>query len=116
MIQAALQQQALRSRWDVLRDYLSLLKPRIVILLVGTAVGPMVPAAGGLPRGSVVLAVIAGGALAAGGAHAINCWLDRDIDAVMKRTRRRPIPAGYCKECEKWAFRRWSMSLSVVRI
>ena len=94
MIQAALQQQALRSRWDVLRDYMSLLKPRIVILLVGTAVGPMVPAAGGLPRGSVVLAVIAGGALAAGGAHAINCWLDRDIDAVMKRTRRRPIPAG----------------------
>jgi len=94
VIQAALQQQALRSRWDVLRDYMSLLKPRIVILLVGTAVGPMVPAAGGLPRGSVVLAVIAGGALAAGGAHAINCWLDRDIDAVMKRTRRRPIPAG----------------------
>jgi len=94
VIQAAPQQQALRSRWEVLRDYMSLLKPRIVILLVGTAVGPMVPAAGGLPRGSVVLAVIAGGALAAGGAHAINCWLDRDIDAVMKRTRRRPIPAG----------------------
>ena len=94
MIQAALQQQALRSRWDVLRDYLSLLKLRIVLLLVGTAVGPMVPAARGLPRGSVVLAVIVGGAMAAGGAHAINCWLDRDIDAVMKRTRRRPIPAG----------------------
>jgi len=94
VIQAALQQQALRSRWDVLRDYLSLLKLRIVLLLVGTAVGPMVPAARGLPRGSVVLAVIVGGAMAAGGAHAINCWLDRDIDAVMKRTRRRPIPAG----------------------
>src|SRR5262249_60388529 len=54
----------------------------------------MVPAARGLPRGSVVLAVIVGGAMAAGGAHAINCWLDRDIDAVMKRTRRRPVPAG----------------------
>lgn len=94
MTEAALQQQALRSRWDVLRDYLSLLKLRIVILLVGTAVGPMVPAAQGLPHGSSVLAVITGGALAAGGAHAINCWLDRDIDAVMRRTRRRPIPAG----------------------
>ena len=94
MTQAALQQPTLRSHWDVLRDYLSLLKLRIVILLVGTAVGPMFPAARGLPRGSLVLAVIAGGALAAGGAHAINCWLDRDIDAVMKRTRRRPIPAG----------------------
>jgi protoheme IX farnesyltransferase len=79
---------------DVLRDYLSLLKLRIVVLLVGTAVGPMVPAARGLPRASDVLAVVLGGTLAAGGAHAINCWLDRDIDAVMKRTRRRPIPDG----------------------
>jgi protoheme IX farnesyltransferase len=41
-----------------------------------------------------VLAVLAGGTLAAGGAHAINCWFDRDIDAAMTRTRRRPIPAG----------------------
>ena len=78
----------------MLRDYLSLLKPRIVVLLVGTAVAPMIPAARGLPRGSEVLAVIVGGTLAAGGAHAVNSWLDRDIDAVMKRTRRRPIPAG----------------------
>ena len=78
----------------MLRDYLSLLKPRIVVLLVGTAVTPMIPAARGLPRGSEVLAVIVGGTLAAGGAHAVNSWLDRDIDAVMKRTRRRPIPAG----------------------
>jgi heme o synthase len=78
----------------VLRDYASLLKLRIVVLLVGTAVGPMVPAARGLPRPTDVLAVVLGGTLAAGGAHAINCWLDRDIDAVMKRTRRRPIPDG----------------------
>src|SRR5215831_8799462 len=54
----------------------------------------MVPAARGLPSGSVVLAVIVGGTMAAGGAHAINGWLDRDIDAVMNRTRRRPIPSG----------------------
>lgn len=73
---------------------MSLLKPRIVVLLVGTAVGPMIPAARGLPRATEVLAVIVGGTLAAGGAHAINSWLDRDIDAVMKRTRRRPIPDG----------------------
>lgn len=78
----------------MLRDYLSLLKLRIVLLLVGTAVGPMVPAARGVPRASDVLAVVLGGTLAAGGAHAINCWLDRDIDRVMKRTRRRPIPDG----------------------
>jgi len=85
---------AVRGALDVLRDYLSLLKLRIVLLLVGTAVGPMVPAARGLPRPGEVLAVVLGGTLAAGGAHAINCWLDGDIDAVMKRTRRRPIPDG----------------------
>jgi heme o synthase len=92
--QAAVPRAAARGPLDVLRDYLSLLKLRIVLLLVGTAVGPMVPAARGLPRASDVLAVVLGGTLAAGGAHAINCWLDRDIDAVMKRTRRRPIPDG----------------------
>jgi protoheme IX farnesyltransferase len=92
--QAAIPGAAARGTWDVLRDYLSLLKLRIVVLLVGTAVGPMVPAARGLPRASDVFAVVIGGTLAAGGAHAINCWLDRDIDAVMKRTRRRPIPDG----------------------
>ncbi|HEY4026023.1 MAG TPA: heme o synthase [Candidatus Dormibacteraeota bacterium] len=94
MSQAAVPRGAARGAWDVARDYLSLLKLRIVVLLVGTAVGPMVPAARGLPRGSEVLAVVLGGTLAAGGAHAINCWLDRDIDAEMKRTRRRPIPDG----------------------
>jgi protoheme IX farnesyltransferase len=78
----------------VARDYLSLLKLRIVVLLVGTAVGPMIPAARGLPRPELVLAVVIGGTLASGGGHAINCWLDRDIDAQMRRTRRRPIPDG----------------------
>ncbi len=76
------------------RDYISLLKLRIVLLLDATAVGVMIPAAHGHPRVEAVLAVIAGGTLAAGGAHAINCWFDRDIDAEMKRTRRRPIPDG----------------------
>jgi len=94
MSQAAIPGAVSRGPLDVLRDYLSLLKLRIVVLLVGTAVGPMIPAARGLPRAEEVLAVVLGGTLAAGGAHAINCWLDRDIDAVMKRTRRRPIPDG----------------------
>jgi len=76
------------------RDYISLLKLRIVLLLDATAVGVMIPAAHGHPRVEAVLAVIAGGTLAAGGAHAINCWFDRDIDAEMTRTRRRPIPDG----------------------
>jgi heme o synthase len=54
----------------------------------------MVVAAHGHPRLPAVLAVIVGGSLAAGGAHAVNCWYDRDIDAVMTRTSLRPLPAG----------------------
>jgi heme o synthase len=76
------------------RDYLSLLKLRIVLLLDATAVGVMIPASHGHPRLVPVLAVLVGGTLAAGGAHAINCWFDRDIDAEMSRTRGRPVPGG----------------------
>ena len=76
------------------RDYLSLLKLRIVALLDATAIGVMIPASHGHPRLVAVLAVLAGGTMAAGGAHAINCWFDRDIDAEMTRTRRRPLPEG----------------------
>jgi len=79
---------------SVARDYLSLLKLRIVALLDATAIGVMIPAAHGHPRLEAVLAVLVGGTLAAGGAHAINCWFDRDIDAQMSRTRRRPLPGG----------------------
>jgi protoheme IX farnesyltransferase len=76
------------------RDYLSLLKLRIVALLDATAVAVMIPAAHGHPKLAAVLAVLIGGTLAAGGAHAINCWFDRDIDAEMSRTRKRPLPGG----------------------
>ncbi|HYU62703.1 MAG TPA: heme o synthase [Verrucomicrobiae bacterium] len=79
---------------SLFRDYLSLLKLRVVVLLDATAVGVMIPAAHGHPRWTSVLAVLAGGTLAAGGAHAINCWFDRDIDGEMIRTRRRPLPEG----------------------
>ena len=77
-----------------LRDYISLLKLRIVALLDVTAVGVMLPAAHGHPRPAAVLAVLIGLTCAAGGANAINMWFDRDIDAEMTRTRRRPLPAG----------------------
>ena len=75
-------------------DYLSLTKPTIVGLLVATALAAMVAAAHGRPHVVAMLAVIVGGSLAAGGAHAINCWYDRDIDLLMSRTSRRPIPDG----------------------
>src|ERR1700674_1911106 len=83
-----------RGLLSVTRDYVSLLKLRIVALLDATAVGVMIPATHGHPRLVPVLAVLVGGTLAAGGAHAINCWFDRDIDGEMSSTRRRPVPDG----------------------
>jgi protoheme IX farnesyltransferase len=83
-----------RSLMAVARDYISLLKLRIVALLDVTAVGVMLPAAHGHPRPAVVAAVVIGLTCGAGGAHAINMWFDRDIDAQMRRTRGRPLPAG----------------------
>jgi protoheme IX farnesyltransferase len=79
---------------QLLRDYISLLKLRVVVLLDATALAVMIPAAQGHPKLTAVAAVLVGGTLAAGGAHAINCWFDRDIDAEMSRTRRRPLPDG----------------------
>jgi protoheme IX farnesyltransferase len=73
--------------------YFALTKPRIIELLLITTVPPMVVAARGLPGLWVTLATLIGGSLSAGGANAINCYLDRDIDEVMTRTRRRPLPA-----------------------
>jgi heme o synthase len=75
-------------------DYLALLKPRIILLLLVTELGAMLVAARGWPGAGVTIGSLLGGAMAAGGSGAINCWFDRDIDAVMPRTRRRPIAAG----------------------
>ena len=79
---------------QVIRDYVALTKPRIILLLEVTALAGMIVANAGWPATDLVLAVLGGGALAAGGANAINMWFDRDIDAEMYRTRQRPIPAG----------------------
>jgi protoheme IX farnesyltransferase len=65
-----------------------------MLLLLTTELGSMIAAARGWPGTSLTLAALAGGALSAGGAAAINCWFDRDIDAVMSRTCTRPVPSG----------------------
>jgi protoheme IX farnesyltransferase len=75
-------------------DWVALTKPRVVSLLLVTAVAPMFATGLGAPPWRLVLAVLVGGFLMAGGANAINMWFDRDIDDVMGRTRLRPIPAG----------------------
>jgi heme o synthase len=78
-------------RTSRLKAYVALTKPRIIELLLVTTLPTMILAAGGLPRWSVVLATMIAGTLAAGSANALNCYLDRDIDAVMRRTGHRPL-------------------------
>jgi protoheme IX farnesyltransferase len=77
---------------DTVSAYVALTKPRIIVLLLITTVPAMILAAAGMPSVWLVLATLVGGTLAAGSANAINMYLDRDIDQVMRRTRRRPIP------------------------
>ena len=72
--------------------YFALTKPRIIELLLVTTVPSMIVAARGWPSASLVFWTLVGGALSAGGANAINCYVDRDIDALMTRTRKRPLP------------------------
>lgn len=79
---------------DTLRAYSGLMKWRIVILLVFTTVTAMVVASDGAPPASQLLWTILAGTLAAGGASALNQYIDRDMDALMMRTARRPIPSG----------------------
>ena len=76
----------------LLRDLVGLTKPRIISLLLVTTIAPMFVA--GRPGWTLVLVVLVGGYLMAGGANAVNMYLDRDIDDVMARTRLRPIPSG----------------------
>jgi protoheme IX farnesyltransferase len=77
----------------VVAAYVALTKPRIVELLLITTVPAMMLADGGLPSLWLVAVVLVGGSLAAGAASVLNCYIDRDIDQLMRRTKRRPLPA-----------------------
>ena len=85
---------SLASWRQIAGDYIALLKPRIILLLLVTEAGAMIVAARGWPAPGVLFGSLIGGAMAAGGAGAVNCWFDRDIDKLMPRTRRRAIAAG----------------------
>ena len=78
---------------ETIGAYVRLTKPRIVVLLLITTVPAMILAGGRLPSVWLVLATLVGGSIAAGSANAINMYLDRDIDQIMRRTRSRPLPA-----------------------
>ncbi len=84
--------------------YLALTKPRIIGELLITTVPAMILAAQGWPSTWLVIATVIGGTLAAGGANAINCYLDRDIDQIMHRTQGRPLPLGQMDPLSALAF------------
>ncbi len=79
---------------QTISNYIDLMKPHVTVLLLGTTVAAMAIADRGLPPLGLVLATLLGGAMSAGSANCINCYIDRDIDQVMGRTQRRSLPSG----------------------
>ncbi len=79
---------------QTLHDYVALTKPEIISLLLVTTVCTMFIATRDMPSWGLIFWTTLGGALSAGGANALNCYVDQDIDQEMTRTRRRPIPSG----------------------
>jgi heme o synthase len=82
-----------RSARVMAKSLLALTKPRIIVELLITTVPTMLLARRGLPAPALIAVTLLGGTLAAGSANTINCYIDRDIDAVMRRTSRRPLVA-----------------------
>ncbi|WP_445263102.1 heme o synthase [Pseudokineococcus sp. 1T1Z-3] len=102
-----------RARRPRAAAFLALTKPRIIELLLVTTVPVMFLAAGGFPSFWLVLATLVGGALAAGSANTLNCYVDRDIDALMDRTRERPLVTGEVSPREALVF---GVALGVVAV
>jgi heme o synthase len=83
-----------RSARATLADYVEFTKPRIMVLLLITTLGGMLIAAAGWPSLDLILWTMLGGGMSAGGASALNHYIDRDIDGLMSRTSSRPLPSG----------------------
>lgn len=94
----------------LVNEYVRLTKPGILTLLLATELGGMLAGAAGLPSIWLILAALAGGTLAAGGANALNCYIDRDIDALMGRTKKRGTVTGVIPP---WAALTFGLSLTV---
>lgn len=96
---------ALAAQWrTTVMNYIMLTKPRIILLLLLTTLVPMLIAREGVIDWALICWTLLGGALAAGGAGAINMYLDRDIDAIMSRTKQRPVPANRVSPFRALAF------------
>lgn len=93
-VPAVIREPPTRRFGSVASAYLDLTKPRIVMLLLVTALPTMMVVAGGWPSTSTVAVVLLAGTGAAGAANTINCYLDRDIDVLMRRTQARPLAVG----------------------
>jgi protoheme IX farnesyltransferase len=79
---------------QTISNYVDLMKPHVTVLLLGTTAAAMAIANRGFPALGLLVATLVGGAMAAGSANCINCYIDRDIDQVMGRTQRRSLPSG----------------------
>jgi len=97
----------------LIRDFARVSKPGIMLLLLVTTLGAMLIAQQGWPSLGLIGLTLLGGALASGGASALNCYYDRDIDGVMARTRKRPIPTGGLSPDQ---VRAWGLTLSVLAV
>ncbi|QNE46816.1 protoheme IX farnesyltransferase [Glaciihabitans sp. INWT7] len=86
------------------KAYFALTKPRVIELLLVTTAPVMILAQGGIPNLWLVLWTLVGGALSAGSAGAFNCYIDRDMDRVMKRTSKRPLVTGELTDREAFVF------------
>lgn len=87
-----------------IKAYVALTKPRVIELLLVTTVPVMILAAQGIPNLWLVLGTLVGGTLSAASANAFNCYIDRDIDRVMDRTKKRPLVTGELRDGEALAF------------
>jgi len=112
----ALENRPARERIGILRKvraYVALTKPRVIELLLVTTAPVMFLAANGIPNLWLVLGTLIGGALSAGSASAFNCYIDRDIDRLMKRTQGRPLVTGDLSDREALVFA-WILGIASI--
>jgi protoheme IX farnesyltransferase len=101
------------SFWRKAKAYFALTKPRVIELLLIATVPTMILAARGIPDPWLVIATVLGGALSAGSANSFNCYIDRDIDKIMGRTKSRPLVTGELSAKEAYFFA-WALGVGSV--